>query len=74
LEALSRAETEEEIVVNYIKKQTLAEEEHRQKVLGKQKEPDLSAADEEALKQAIEASLREAQGEHMAGEASTTRS
>jgi hypothetical protein len=38
LQGLSRAQTEEDIVLEYIKKQSLAEEEHRRKVAGKARE------------------------------------
>lgn len=67
--ALSRAQTEEEIVLEYVKRQSLAEEEHKRKVAGKAKEPGESAADEEALSQAIAKSLK-ASGKDNAGEAS----
>jgi hypothetical protein len=51
--------TEEEIVLEYVKKQSLLEAEHKKAVLGKQKEVEAaSEADEEALRQAIEESLR----------------
>lgn len=59
-EEIARARTEEEIVLEYVKKQSLAEEEHKRAVQ-REKEPD-SKADEEALKQAIEESLASAGG------------
>lgn len=67
-EELSRAKTEEEIVLEYVKKQSLAEEEHRKareaavKVKPEKSECNDSAADEEALRLAIEASLKGASG------------
>jgi hypothetical protein len=61
-EELTRAKTEEEIVMEYVKKQSLAEEAHRQAMLGKQKEAPPSDADEEALKQAIQESMKSAGG------------
>lgn len=69
LKELTRAQTEEEIVLEYIKKQSLAEEAHKRKVSGKQKEGP-SDADEEALKQAIEESLKAFGGGSATGEAS----
>jgi len=56
-EEASRPKTEEEIVLEYVKKQSLAEEEHRRKIEGKRKEGSMTDADEEALKAAIAASL-----------------
>jgi hypothetical protein len=52
--------TEEEIVLEYVKKQSLAEAEHKAAVAGKKKEVEEphSAADEEALKKAIEESMK----------------
>jgi len=70
MKELSRAQTEEEIVLEYVKKQSLAEEEHKRKVAGKAKEAGESNADEEALKQAIEESLKAHGGTNTAGEAS----
>jgi len=62
---LSRANTEEEIVLEYVKKQSLAEAEHKKNVAGKQKETEASsAADEEALRLAIEESMK---GTHTGG-------
>jgi hypothetical protein len=58
---LVKARTDEEIVLEYVKKQSLAEEEHKRAVLGKEKEAS-SAADEEALKLAIEESLKSGGG------------
>jgi hypothetical protein len=69
MQELSRAQTEEQVVLEYVKKQSLAEEEHKRKVEGKSKEAGESKADEEALKQAIEESLK-ASGGHTTGEAS----
>ena len=66
-EELTRQKTEEEIVMEYVKRQSLAEEAHRQAVLGKQKEVPLSDADEEALKQAIEESMKTAGGGSASG-------
>jgi len=55
----SSAKTEEEIVLEYVKKQSLLEAEHKKAVAGKEKEPEAaSEADEEALRLAIEESLR----------------
>jgi hypothetical protein len=70
MEKLSRAQTEEEIVLEYVKKQSIAEEEHKRKVAGKANEAGESTADEEALKQAIEESLKASGGSNTAGEAS----
>ena len=69
-QGLSRAKTEEEIVLEYVKKQSLAEDEHKRNVAGKMKEAgyEESAADEEALNQAIAASLKASGEGH--GEAS----
>ena len=61
-EELSRAKTEEEIVLEYVKKQSLAEEEHRRNVQGKQKESSVRDADEDALQQAIAESLKAKDG------------
>jgi len=58
---LVKARTDEEIVLEYVKKQSLAEEEHKRAVLGKQKE-DSNAADEEAFKLAVEESLKSGGG------------
>jgi len=54
----------ENIVLDYVKQQSLAEEKHKQAVLGKQKAPapSSSSADEEALKLAIEESMKSAGG------------
>ena len=67
--ALSRAQTEEEIVLEYVKKQSLVEEEHKRKVAGKAKEAGDSAADEEALNQAVAESMK-VHGGNSAGEGS----
>jgi hypothetical protein len=53
----AKAKTEEEIVLEYVKKQSLAEEEHKKAVAGKKKEGE-SDADEEALREAIRESMR----------------
>jgi hypothetical protein len=74
LQELSRARTEEEIVLEYIKKQSLAEEEHKRKVAGKAKEAGESKADEEALNQAIAESLKSSGGVAPTGEASSSGS
>lgn len=53
--------TEEEIVLEYVKKQSLAEEEHRKAMQGKQKAPTGGADDEDdQLKRAIEESMKAA--------------
>lgn len=65
-EELSRTETEEEIILEYVRKQSLFEEELRAKVEGQKKEEtggvvtgeETSQADEEALREAIEASMK----------------
>jgi len=61
--------TEEEIVLEYVKKQSLLEEEHRKAALGKGKEAEVHSsgeketdADAEALRQAIEESMRGGSG------------
>ncbi|KAE8451366.1 hypothetical protein EG329_003995 [Mollisiaceae sp. DMI_Dod_QoI] len=76
---LSRTKTEEEIVLEYVKRQSLLEEEHRARIEGKMKEdaprgrtearegeggpgPDMSFADEEALRTAIEESMKDNDG------------
>lgn len=57
----SRPMTEEEIVLEYVKKQSLAEEEHRKAMQGKQKAPTGGADDEDdQLKRAIEESMKAA--------------
>ena len=53
---------EDEIVMNFIKKQSLQEEDYRQAALRKEAEEQGTEADEEALKQAIEASLKGGSG------------
>jgi hypothetical protein len=70
-EELSRTRTEEEIVMEYVRKQSLFEEELRKKVDGKKEEAragvatgasageEMSPADEEALRQAIEESMKD---------------
>ncbi|KAF8850692.1 UDP-Glycosyltransferase/glycogen phosphorylase [Acephala macrosclerotiorum] len=66
--ALGKTKTEEEIVLEYVQKQSLLEEEHKQRVEGKKREVDLegdgemSFADEEALRSAIEESMRDHEG------------
>ncbi|KAL3423468.1 glycosyltransferase family 28 domain-containing protein [Phlyctema vagabunda] len=57
-QASLHAKTEEEIVLEYIKKQSLAEEEHRRAKAMKEKEQEASSADEEALRQAIAESMK----------------
>lgn len=70
MEKLTRAQTEEEIVLEYVKKQSLAEEELKRRVTGKAREAEDadSKADEEALMLAIEESLKHSG--RSAGEAS----
>lgn len=68
MHAIEKSKTErseEEIVLEYVKKQSLLEEEHRKAALGKGKEVEQHAkgekeseADAEALRQAIEESMR----------------
>jgi hypothetical protein len=71
-EADAKPKSEEEIVLEYVKKQSLLEEEHRQKVIGKQREKEDryaekgekdSDADEEALRLALEESVKHSGGE-----------
>jgi hypothetical protein len=64
---LQKTKTEEEIVLEYVKKQSLAEEAHRTAIAGKQKEEPHSEADEEALKKAIEESLKSTGGGQASG-------
>jgi DNA-directed RNA polymerase subunit L len=71
---LSRTKTEEEIVLEYVKKQSLAEEEHRKardttrkETGGKEEEEAASAADEEAMRLAIEESLKGVGGASASG-------
>lgn len=71
---LSRTKTEEDIVMEYVRKQSLFEEQLRAKTDGKKKEEpaatpssastaeEMSPADEEALRQAIEASMKDHNG------------
>jgi len=57
-----QVKTEEEIVLDYVKKQSLVEEEHRREMEAMAKKGEAensSAADEEALRLAIEASMRD---------------
>ncbi|KUJ08881.1 UDP-Glycosyltransferase/glycogen phosphorylase [Mollisia scopiformis] len=59
--------SEEEVVLAYVKKQSLLEEEHRAKVEGKKREEvsggeQMSPADEEALRRAIEESMKGSEG------------
>ncbi|KAK4464145.1 sterol 3-beta-glucosyltransferase [Cladorrhinum samala] len=56
-ETMQRQQTEEEIVLNYVMKQSLAEEEYRNTLKGKGKQLDDDDEDEE-LKRALEMSLR----------------
>jgi hypothetical protein len=73
-----RARTEEEIVLEHVKKQSLLEEEHRQAMLGKRKETEEdsatkekeSAADEEAFRLAMEESMKSVGGGGASGSAS----
>jgi hypothetical protein len=72
----TRAKTEEEVGLDYVKKQSLLEEEHRKAVEGKQadtpaaqevdKEP-MSKADEEALRKAIEESMKSVEDAQASG-------
>lgn len=66
-----KAKAEEEIVLEYVKKQSMQETEHKSVSAGKQKEvveeEPQSKADEEALKQAIEMSLKHAGGDGDSG-------
>jgi hypothetical protein len=71
---LSRSKTEEEIVLDYVKRQSLAEEEHRKAKDATRKEisgggegEEVSAADEEALRLAIEESMKGADGASASG-------
>ncbi len=59
-----KAKTEEEIVLEHVKKQSLVEEQHKQAMLGKRKKAKQkeSAADEEALRLAMEESMKGAGG------------
>lgn len=58
-----KAMTEEEIVMEYVKKQSLAEAEHKNSISKKGKEVDApNEADEEALRQAIEESMKGTHG------------
>jgi hypothetical protein len=60
---LHKTKTEEEIVLEYVKKQSLIEAEHKKAMTGKQKEAEVSSeADEEALRMAIEESMKGAHG------------
>ncbi|KAL2063252.1 hypothetical protein VTL71DRAFT_5057 [Oculimacula yallundae] len=74
----TKAKTEEETVLEYVKKQSLLEEQHRLAKEGKQKEvqpvvvPDeepMSKADEEALRKAIEESMKGSGGGEASGSA-----
>ncbi|TVY94242.1 Sterol 3-beta-glucosyltransferase [Lachnellula willkommii] len=68
-----KEKTEEDIVLEYAKKQSMKEAEHKAAVAGKQKEVPVveeapqSKADEEALRQAIEMSLKHAGGDGASG-------
>jgi hypothetical protein len=61
-EDASNTKTEEDIVMEYIKKQSLAEEEHRKTLLGKQREAivsqDAPVEDDEDLQRAIKESMK----------------
>jgi hypothetical protein len=58
-QVLEKEKTEEEIVLDYVKKQSLAEEAHRQAVQGKQKAPVETTDDhDDDLKRAIEESMK----------------
>jgi len=64
----AKAKTEEETVIEYVKKQSLLEEQHRKVKEGKQKEtPPAPVADDESLSQADEEALRKAIEESMKG-------
>ncbi|TKA81907.1 hypothetical protein B0A49_00140 [Cryomyces minteri] len=72
--ALTKQRTEEEIVLEYIKKQSLAEEEHRQAMLAKGKVKVFDAGDDhgesdEELKKAFEMSMAQ-EGKHGEGSGS----
>ncbi|TVY28311.1 Sterol 3-beta-glucosyltransferase [Lachnellula hyalina] len=68
-----KEKTEEDIVLAYVKKQSMKEAEHKSNIAGKQKEVPVveeasqSKADEEALRQAIEMSLKHAGGDGASG-------
>lgn len=70
MKELSRTQTEEEIVLEYVKKQSLAEEEHKRNMVAKPKEAGESTADDEALNRAIEESLKVSGGGNTTGETS----
>jgi hypothetical protein len=57
-EQASKAKTEEEIVLEYVKKQSLMEEEHRKAHLERQKTAPDATADDGELKRALEESLK----------------
>lgn len=69
--------SEEEIVLEYVKKQSLLEAEHKKAMEGKRKEaltPEpVSEADEEALRKAIEESMRDQSKAPEGGEASGSK-
>lgn len=70
-----KGKSEEEVVLEYVKKMSLAEEQHKAGVEGKKKEPTEtgehveSEADQEALRLAIEASLKGTGGGQASGSA-----
>jgi hypothetical protein len=57
-EHLSRAKTEEEIVMEYVKRQSLVEEEHKKSLQKKQSNTQDGAEDDNDLKRALEESLK----------------
>jgi hypothetical protein len=57
-EHLSRTKTEEEIVMEYVKRQSLVEEEHNKSLQKKQSNTQDSAEDDSDLKRALEESLK----------------
>ena len=61
-EHLSKVKTEEEIVLEYVKRQSLAEEEHRKALQKRQNGSQLPGEEDSDLKKAIEESLKNEQG------------
>lgn len=61
-EHLSKVKTEEEIVLDYIKRQSLAEEEHRKALQEQQKGLQLPGEEDADLKRAMEESMKNEQG------------
>ena len=57
-EQISKAKTEEEIVLEYIKRQSLVEEEHRKALQNRQRGNQIPADEDADLKQALEESLK----------------